>query len=179
MVITLIGYRGSGKSALSEILAKRIGWKSVDADLEIERQTGRSIREIFADSGEETFRKLERAVMAELLQRDRTLIAAGGGAILNEQTRDEIKQAGPVVWLNGSAETLWNRIHGDTQTADRRPNLTDQGGIAEVETLLTQREPLYRECASVIIETDSQSLNELAESILAALREQLPEGTCP
>jgi shikimate kinase len=179
MVITLIGYRGSGKSALSENLAKRIGWKSVDADLEIERQAGRSIREIFADSGEETFRKLEREVMVELLQRDRTLIAAGGGAILNEETRNEMKQAGPVVWLNGSAEILWKRIHGDAQTTDRRPNLTDKGGIAEVETLLAQREPLYRECASVIIETDSRTLDELADSILAALREELPEGTCP
>ncbi|GAB4134957.1 MAG: shikimate kinase [Planctomycetaceae bacterium] len=177
MVITFIGYRGSGKSTLAQIVASRLGWECVDADREIESRAGKTIREIFADSGESEFRKWERAVMSDLLNQNQIVIAAGGGAILNEQTRAEMKAAGPVVWLNASAPTLWNRIQGDSQTTDSRPNLTNDGGFAEVERLLAKREPLYRDCASMEIDVESSDIEQLADSISQALRNELPEGT--
>ena len=82
MVVTLIGYRGSGKSSLAEALAARLGWKSVDADTVIEQEAGCTIREIFATEGEPGFRRRERDVLQRLLVRDDVVVAAGGGAVV-------------------------------------------------------------------------------------------------
>ncbi len=154
MIITLIGYRGTGKSTLAYPLAERLGWSAVDADDELERRTGKTIRDIFAADGEPGFRRIEREVLVDLLQRDRLVLAAGGGAILDENTRAAFRQAGPVVWLRATARTIAERLAGDTTTAERRPNLTTAGGLHEIEELLEFREPLYRECASLTVDTD-------------------------
>src|SRR5258707_9539355 len=109
MLITLIGYRGTGKSTLAPRLASKLNFDWVDADVELENSTGRSIREIFATDGEAEFRRLERELIVQLLKRDRLIIAAGGGAILNEATRSDLHNAGPVVWLQASVETIARR----------------------------------------------------------------------
>lgn len=166
MTITLIGYRGSGKSSVAGPLAERLGWTAVDADAEIERRAGRSIREIFAERGESGFRELERTVLGDLLRQERLVIAAGGGAVLDPQTRREMRRAGPVVWLRADVETLQARMEGDRTTADRRPALTSTGGLQEIERLLAEREPLYRECASLTLETGGRSVAEVVEDIL-------------
>ncbi len=154
MIITLIGYRGTGKTTIARPLAERLGWSAIDADVELERRAGRSIREIFASDGEPEFRRRERETLCDLLQQDRLVIAAGGGAILNPQTRTDFRAAGPVVWLKASVDTIEYRLHGDASTRERRPNLTSSGGRAEIEQMLAFREPLYRECATLIVETD-------------------------
>src|SRR5262249_32412287 len=146
MVITLIGYRGSGKSSVAAPLAARLGWDWCDADQKIEEAAGCTIREIFARHGEPHFRELERQVMAQLLAHDRLVIAAGGGAILDESTRALLCTAGPVIWLRASVDTLHARIAADATTVGRRPALTSRPGPDEISQLLTQREPLYREC---------------------------------
>ena len=172
MVITLIGYRGSGKSSLAPALATALGWNWIDADVELEARAGKTIRQIFEQDGEPAFRKLEHDILAELLQRDKLIIAAGGGAIMNPDTRSRMKGAGPVIWLQASLETLATRIFGDATTAERRPNLTAQGGVAEIALLLATREPLYRETASLTVDTTSTSLEDMVYSLL----EQLPTG---
>lgn len=154
MIITLIGYRGTGKTTLARPLAERLGWTAIDADVELERRAGRTIREIFATDGEPEFRRLERETLVDLLKRDRLIIAAGGGAILNPQTRADFRAAGPVIWLKASTDTIEQRLFGDATTRERRPNLTASGGRAEIEQLLAIREPLYRECAQLILDTD-------------------------
>ena len=154
MIITLIGYRGTGKSTVAIPLAKRIGWQAIDADAELERRAGRTIRQIFDTDGEPEFRRLERETLVDLLSRKNLVIAAGGGAILNPQTRADFKAAGPVVWLQASVETIDQRLYEDATTASRRPNLTKSGGREEIERLLAIREPLYRETASLIVESD-------------------------
>lgn len=169
MTITLIGYRGSGKSSVAGPLAERLGWTAADADEEIERRAGRSIREIFAADGEHRFRQLEREVLAELLQRDRLVLAAGGGAVMDPQTRREMRLAGPVVWLQADVATLQRRIERDRSTADRRPNLTRRGGAEEIAQLLAQREPLYRECATAVIRTDGRRIPDIVEEILPVI----------
>lgn len=169
MVITLIGYRGSGKSSVARPLAERLGWNWVDADTVIEQSAGCSIKQIFATEGEPAFREWERRVMADLLGRDRLVIAAGGGAILNPETRRLMRESGPVVWLQAGLETLHARIREDVTTAERRPNLTSQGGIAEIAQVLAIREPFYRECASLIVDTDSTSIPEIVEQIVAQI----------
>jgi shikimate kinase len=181
MILTLIGYRGTGKTSLAEPLAERLGWVPVDVDVEIEGAAECTIREIFEEGGEETFRKLEREVIADLVKQDQLVLAAGGGAILNRDTRRDFVAAGPVVWLKASAETIDRRLHGDETTADRRPNLTATGGLAEIEQLLAVREPLYRETASLVVATDEPlpgdseppTPERLAEYILERLADQL------
>lgn len=171
MVITLIGYRGSGKSTVARPLAARLGWTSADADDVIEQIAGRTIREIFAADGEAGFRLRERDAICSLLVQDRLVLAAGGGAILNAETRADFKAAGPVVWLRASLPTLVARIGGDASTADRRPSLIGGGvGVAaEIETLLQVREPLYRETASCIIDTDGLTAEEIVARILDSI----------
>jgi shikimate kinase len=175
MVITLIGYRGSGKSTVARPLAERLGWNWVDADTVIEQTAGRTIKEIFAAEGEAGFRERECQVMADLLARQDLVIAAGGGAILNPETRRLVQLAGPVVWLQASLETLHARIRKDVTTAERRPNLTNQGGLAEIAQVLAVREPLYRECASLSIDTDTTTIPDIVEQIRTHFLE--PHGT--
>lgn len=166
MVITLIGYRGSGKTTVAGALAARLGWEWIDADAELERRDGRSIREIFDTDGEAYFRRLERETIVDLLCKDRFVLAAGGGAILDGDSRADIQAAGPVVWLHASIEKLYDRIESDETTSQRRPNLTAAGGRREIEEVLTQREPLYRECASIMIRTDELTTEQIVDQIL-------------
>lgn len=179
MILTLIGYRGSGKSTVAAPLAARLGWECVDADREIERRAGTSIRTIFDDAGESEFRRIEREVMADLLAGNEVVVSAGGGAVLDKGTRRDMRAAGPVVWLTASAATLWRRISGDADTAEQRPDLTDAGGLAEVEQLIAQRAPLYRECARLVIETDRDSAATIVDHILAELGDELTGGHRP
>lgn len=176
MVITLIGYRGTGKSTVAPVLAERLDWRCVDSDTIIEAREGKPIRQIFAEGGEPRFRRIEREVMSVLLEGHGTVIAAGGGAILNEATRRDIRAAGPVVWLKASAETIMSRMESDAATSDRRPNLTATGGRREVDRLLAVREPLYRECADLIVDTDGRDVGPIVDEIVAALGPRLAEG---
>jgi shikimate kinase len=169
MVVTLIGYRGSGKSTVAPPLAARLGWEWADADALVEAAAKCSIREIFATEGEPAFRQRERQAISELLARDRLVLAAGGGAVLNADTRRDLRAAGPVVWLRAGIETLAERIVGDPTTAGRRPNLAG-GGIDEISRLLALREPLYRECATLIVDTDGLVASEIVERIFGQLK---------
>ncbi len=87
MIITLIGYRATGKTTLAKLLAERLDWPWIDADAEIERRAGKSIAEIFADDGEPAFRDLEAQVIADLCREDQLVLSAGGGAPLREAAR--------------------------------------------------------------------------------------------
>ena len=171
MAITLIGYRGSGKSSVAVPLADALGWDWIDADDEIERRAGCSIRDIFEKDGEPKFRELEEETLEALLSRDQLVIAAGGGAVLSEKTREKMKSSGPVVWLKASVEVLASRIEDDHTTTTRRPNLTSQGGRREIEDVLAVREPLYCDCATLTIETDDRTVSEIVTSILSSIQQ--------
>ncbi len=176
MVITLIGYRGSGKSTVACELAARLGWSWIDADAEIEKLAGCTIREIFATEGEAGFRRREHEVVAQLLVGENLVLAAGGGAVLNGETRRAMKAAGPVIWLQASVRVLAARINADATTAQRRPNLAG-GGEEEITCLLAAREPVYRECASHTVFTDNLSVAEIVERISMATQPRLsPRG---
>jgi shikimate kinase len=149
---------------VARLLAERLGWTWLDADAVLEERYGRSIRQIFADEGEAGFRDKEAAVLAELATRQRHVIATGGGVILRPANRELLKKSGRVVWLTADAETLWRRTQGDATTAERRPALT-VGGRAEVEELLRQREPLYRECAALTVDTAGRMPEQITAEI--------------
>ncbi len=157
----LIGYRGTGKTTVARLAAVRLGWDWCDADEVIEEQAGKTIRAIFAEEGEAGFRDREAAVLAELCRRDRHVIATGGGVVLRPENRARLREAGRVVWLTADAETLWQRMLADPETAERRPPLT-VGGLAEVEELLRRREPWYRACADEVVDTVGRGPEEVA-----------------
>src|SRR5262245_18853299 len=162
--IILIGYRGTGKSAVARLLAEQLGWEAVDADEVLEIRYGRNIRTIFADEGETGFRDKESAILEEICRGNNQVLATGGGAGLRAEHRRRLRSAGWVGWLTASPAITWQRHRGDAGTAQRRPDLS-VGGLAEIEELLRQREPLYRECADITIETAGRSPEEIAEAI--------------
>lgn len=140
-----------------------------DADVELERLAGKSIKQIFADDGEQAFRDLEVQVIGDLVQRPDAVLSLGGGAIMREETRLAIAP-GTVIWLTAKPETIHARMISDTKTSEQRPNLTTSGGLAEITLLLTQREPVYRACADVIVETDAKSAEQVAQEIVCLVK---------
>ena len=167
--IFLIGYRGTGKTTVARELACRLGCEWVDADDVIERDAGKTIAAIFAEDGEGVFRDWEVGAVAALSRERRTVVALGGGAVLREENRQAILGAGPVVWLTASAETIFNRLKADPATASRRPNLTAEGGRAEIEAVLSSRIPLYRQCATLVVDTEGKTAAQVADVIAANL----------
>ncbi|HEX5472612.1 MAG TPA: shikimate kinase [Lacipirellulaceae bacterium] len=163
--IFLIGYRGTGKTSVARELADRINYDWVDADDVVERQSGKTIAAIFADEGEEAFRDWETRAVMVLCGKRQTVVALGGGAVLREENRQAICGAGLVVWLTASVDTIVARLYADATTMSRRPNLTSVGGRAEIEAVLASREPLYRQCANLVVDTEGKTAAEVADDI--------------
>jgi len=169
MLLTLIGYRATGKTTLAKLLAKQLGWDWIDADVEIERRAGKTIAQIFAEQGEPVFRDIEAQVIADLCCRDRLVIAAGGGAPMRPESRGAMREGGRVVWLTARPETILARMTGDATTAARRPNLTEKDPLEEILHVLQVREPIYREAAHWSVDTEGKTPDELADTILNLL----------
>ena len=169
MLLALIGYRGTGKSSVALHLASRLGYSCVDADLEVEARAGKSIARIFAEDGEPAFRDWEAAVLADLMRGQRVVVACGGGAVLRAENRLALRAASQVIWLQAPPQSIAMRIAADATTAGRRPNLTAQGSDAEIKQLLAEREPLYRECAHLAIDTEGKAPAQVAEEIVVRL----------
>jgi shikimate kinase len=167
--IFLIGYRGTGKTAVARILAEKLRWDWADSDQLVESRAGLTIRQIFEREGEGGFREREAAVLDELCRRQKHVIATGGGIILREDNRQKLRSAGRVVWLTADAQTIWRRLQEDPATLNQRPALT-VGGMTEVEELLKAREPLYRDCAELTVSTEGCSPEEIVQDILDALK---------
>jgi shikimate kinase len=165
----LIGYRGSGKTSVARELASQLGYDWIDADDVVERDAGKTIASIFADGGEGAFRPWETRVLAALSRKRRIVVALGGGAVLREENRQAICAAGSVVWLTASVDTILERVAADSTTASRRPNLTTVGGRAEIEALLATRTPFYRQCATLVVDTEGKTPAEVAGEIAANL----------
>ncbi len=172
MILTLIGYRAVGKTTLARLLAERLDWDWIDADVEIERRAGKSIARILAEEGEPAFRDLEAEVIAELCRRDRLVLAAGGGAPLRPESRRAMRAAGKVVWLTARPETILARMAADATTNVRRPNLTAAPPLEEIVTLLKQREPVYRQSADWTVDTEGRTPESLVEEILKKCKVQ-------
>lgn len=169
MLITLIGFRGTGKSSVAPELAGRLGWEFIDSDEEIMARAGKTVSEIFAEEGEPVFRQYEASVMAELLARKNLVLSAGGGAVLDPGTRAAMRAAGPVVWLKASVSTIFSRIGQDLEASLTRPALTEFDPKTEVAVLLSRREPVYDDAATVIVETDGRTIVGVVDDILQQL----------
>jgi shikimate kinase len=165
MQLILIGYRGTGKTTVARRVADLLELDCFDADVEVERRAGKSIKQIFAEDGEPAFRDLEVQVITDLVQHRDSVLSLGGGAVMRAETRRAIAP-GTVVWLTARPETVHERIAADLKTTEQRPNLTTSGGLAEIAALLAQREPVYRACAEFIVDTDGSSTEQVAQEIV-------------
>jgi len=165
--IVLAGFMGSGKSTAGPLLARRLGWRFVDADEVIEAETGARITELFAREGEAAFRERERTAIARLVEGDGLVLALGGGAIEHEATRklltgpESAAEGTLLVHLEVTLETTLDRCRG---TENMRPILADRANLAG---RYERRLPLYRK-AHVSIRTDALTPEETVEAVLRA-----------
>lgn len=163
--LALVGYRGTGKTTVGRMLAERLGWAFADADHELEARAGRPVAAIFAEDGESAFRDWEERVIADLAQREKTVIATGGGAILRESNRAALRSVGFVAWLTADPETLARRISTRLAT---RPALTAAGTLGEIADVLAARTPHYRAVSDLEVETAHRTCREVADAVLRA-----------
>jgi shikimate kinase len=164
-VVALIGMPGSGKSSVGRQLARRLNWAFADADAEIERRIGCTIRAYFEQHGEPAFRDIEQSVLERLLLRERLVLATGGGAVVREASRQLLAGHAEVVYLRSSPEELMRRLRHDTH----RPLLQVSDPMRKLRELFESRDPLYRECARFVIETGRPSVKILTGMILMQL----------
>jgi len=167
--IFLIGPMGSGKTAVGRYLARLLDYPFLDSDHEIEQRTGADIPLIFEREGESGFRHREREVIAELSARQRIVLATGGGAVLDADTRRALKSRGWVAYLETSVTQQAERA-GRTR---HRPLLQGTDPTRRLDELLQQREPLYREIADLTVSTDHRRVPWVAEFIVQRYRESL------
>ena len=162
----LIGFMGSGKSTISKKLSYRMKMVMIDTDKVIEEKEGRTISDIFAKDGEETFRRMETELLEELVKSThKTILSVGGGTPLREENRTLLKQLGQVIYLEISADTVLERLKGD-QT---RPLLQGSDARQKVESLLNARKPIYEAAAQITVRVDGKSSDEVVEEVLASL----------
>ncbi len=162
MNIVLVGYRGTGKSVVAQRLAESLALHVVSLDQEIERKAGKRIPEIVEELGWPGFRDLEEDIVRTFAARDGQIIDCGGGVIEREANFAVLRNAGTVLWLRASTETIVQRIAGDTQ----RPSLTGTKSFTdEVAEVLERRTPLYQRIAHVEIDTDALTIEQVAAEV--------------
>jgi shikimate kinase len=166
MNIVLIGFRGTGKSTVGRLLAKRLERDFIDSDKQIERSTEKTIKTIFEEYGEEGFRKIETDTIAELSKADNKVISAGGGAVLKNDNVRNLKDNGFLVLLEATPEIIHNRIEQDEKTTQQRPSLTDKKPLDEIKHLIEQREHAYKNAADYTINTSYVSCEDIVNEII-------------
>ena len=156
---------GAGKTTIGRILARKLGMRFVDSDHEIEARSGASIPWIFEIEGEDSFRRREAEVIRDLCVEDGVVLATGGGAILNANTRASLKAGGTVIYLRASVQSILQRIAHDKN----RPLLQTADPRRRLEELMAQREPLYRDVAQLVIDTGRPNVQSMIQTILDQL----------
>jgi shikimate kinase len=146
--VYLVGLMGAGKTTIGRSLAKRLLLDFVDSDREIEARTGVSIPTIFEIEGEEGFRKREAQVIDDLSRLSGRVVATGGGVVLRQENRTNLRASGFVVYLNVPPHTLWERTRNDRN----RPLLQVADPLLKLSELFAQRDPFYREVADLIVD---------------------------
>ncbi len=178
--IVLVGMMGAGKSSIGRRLASRLNIPFVDADTEIEKAAGMSIADIFARHGEADFRSGEARVIARLLDGGPQVLATGGGAVMNADTRAAIKAKGVSIWLTAEVDVLMRRIH---KRRHERPMLQTADPAARLRELLAEREPAYA-LSDLTVQSREVPHEAIVTEIVSALVDFLdapsvPHGSSP
>ena len=164
--VVLVGTMGAGKTTVAQILAERWGIEARDTDHDVEAAQGRAVSEIFVDDGEQTFRSLERDAVAVALLEHSGVLALGGGAVLDPETRDQLR-GHSVVFLNVGLSDAVKRVG----LGSARPLLL--GNVrGRIKALIDERLPIYREVATLTVETDGKSPEDVADEIMEAFKHE-------
>ena len=166
--VFLIGFMGAGKSTVARMVAEQLGRPCVDLDDAIVAVAGRSLREIFEDSGERAFREFESAQLSMLADAEPSVVACGGGIVVRDENRSALKHMGLVVYLKVSAGETLARVGAD----GTRPLLSGPGGVIAATRLLEARESLYAAVADVAIDTVGRDADAVARDVVAAVKER-------
>lgn len=171
--IILIGFMGSGKTTIGINLSYKLKCALSDTDKMIERQENRSISDIFAAEGEESFRKKETELLRKLKKNaHRQIYSVGGGTPIREENRRLLSELGTVVYLKVSAETVYERLKGD----HTRPLLQGEDPMEKIRTLLQKREEIYQEAADITVCVDGKKPAQIVQEIMEALRQKGEEA---
>lgn len=161
----LVGFMGTGKTTVGRAAGQKLGFQVLDSDHEIERLQGKTIPDIFAQDGEPAFRAMERAFIESGHPAQRTLVACGGGLVVQPGMLALLKSKGVVVCLHASLETILAR----TARHRNRPLLAVDDPEERIRTLYAAREPIYKQSGTVIL-TDSRPLNDIVSHLIRAWR---------
>jgi len=159
--LVLVGLSGTGKSTVAPLLAERQGVVAVDLDRLLEQRFGRPVAQVFLEDGEPEFRRAEAELLAEVLVGPPAVIATGGGAVLDPESRRRLADAAFVVWLSAPIDLLVRRL---SDVAERRPLLADDPATA-LRAMAAERDPLYREVADFVVDVERRSPEEIAEMV--------------
>ncbi len=161
--IVLIGFSYTGKSTVARLLARRLRWRWVDTDREIQQRTGQSPQRLFETQGEEAFRSLERQVVRDVCAGRHQVIATGGGAPTDPESRQAIFDGNAVVLLDASPEAIYNRLV-KSNSGEPRPLLDAPDPLERIRALKAARDPVYRK-AQLVVETERLIPSESADLI--------------
>lgn len=159
---------GAGKTTVGRLIARRLKRRFVDSDHEIERRCGVRIPVIFDIEGEHGFRAREEQAIAELATLEDSVLATGGGAVLSAENRRLLASRGTTVYLHARPEDLYRRLRHDKN----RPLLRTPDPAQCLKELYLERDPLYRQVADIVLETGTQSVQQLAREVLAKIEEK-------
>ncbi|MCP4933688.1 MAG: shikimate kinase [bacterium] len=160
--IILVGLMGAGKTVIGRMLAKRLKLPFVDADQEIEAAAGMSIKDIFAEHGEAYFRDGERKVIKRILDNGPQILATGGGAMINKQTRDAITKCGITLWLKADLDILMERV----SRKNTRPLLQTDDPRSVMKKLLDERYPIYGLSDVSVVSRNVQKRTIVTEAVV-------------
>ena len=163
--IILIGYRGTGKSTVGKKIAESLQIPFYDTDELIKKHTGRIIREIVEERGWESFREEEKKVIRELSSVRESVIATGGGAVMDEENLNILKKKGVFIWLTADVRTIIERMENDKVSDEQRPSLSKGGLYRETADMLEMRIPVYRQLADFIVDTSKKNINEVVDEV--------------
>ena len=166
--IALIGFMGSGKTAVGQHLAIKLDRSFIETDLLIEQRAGKTIPEIFQQDGEISFRDLEIEVIKDIAKRENGVIACGGGAVLNKINMDRLRENATMIYLTASPEIILKRV---STTANQRPLLDVDNPALAIRELLKSRDPFYEQAADITIDTSKLDINAVAVQIIDNLKE--------
>lgn len=162
--LVLVGLMGAGKTTIGRRLAQTLGLDFIDADAEIEEAAGKTIPEIFANHGEAAFRAGEKRVISRLLNNGPHILATGGGAYMNAETRENIAQKALSIWLHADLDVLMDRV----SRRGNRPLLNEKNPRAVMEKLMSERYPIYAQ-ADLTVDSVEGTHEHVVEKLLVAL----------
>jgi shikimate kinase len=166
--IALIGYMGTGKTAVGEVLAKKLGMKFIELDWLIEKEARKSIPEIFKQDGETAFRELEIGATKKVAKDKRCVIACGGGLVLNKINIDRLRDGARIVYLTASPRAILKRVASEK---GQRPLLEVENQLKTIGEMLEFRKPFYERAADITINTSKLDIDAVAEQIIEKLKE--------